>query len=643
MALRTLKSETAGAVNSNKATTWNGGELLAAGDDIELKGEATLTINALLQVRSVVWAEGSKVKVILKTGVEILLGDAGNPVSGWAWKCVSTGSFTKGTGSIIRLHSTYKGGPQKIKTAGFDLGEIQAGGAGVTEATYVLEDDLKCLNSGVTSILLDGGEWDWNGHNIEAWSFETGATKQKPRAGKLVLTGSSASISILHIEEATIWEGAECTIEFTDTSTTLKKIGNEPSSRTLASVFVVTNNTWFNAAAGEMKVGTFRANTAPGAIGVKFDLSYKLIVTAGFTVNSTEEAHRVIMFAETAVEAEAWKLVNETGGNVSVDFVELKGAKSEGGSCYAGTHSVKSTNVTGWKFEAPSGKKTVEEASTTRSGASASALARLLATAPALMRSGARPSAVAVKLATASAASSTGTRAALFAVKLVSASASAATGVRSAASALKAAQGSATSMAGTRTLSSASRLVISPAASAAGSRAQAQGRLLATSSATSRTGATCRVTVSGQKTVEEASLSRSGARSALQALKLALGTGVTRTGARSGSSTARITQSAVTTRTGARASAGAQLITRTTAATRTGARAASTTHLAAVGIATSRTGALSLAETPADAFVEIWTVRGSSTLYPTTAGDMPVVYSSAGDEVAIPTYAGDDV
>lgn len=358
MALKT-PSKTTGELKWGAAKSWTPEGEPGSGDDVEFPAGSKVTMVAAGAVtcRSCVEAVGFEGKLIGKVKGELIIGNSEAAGSGYAWR-MQPGAFTAEAGSTVRFHSTNLVTKQKILTGGNAFKEVQSGGAGVTEGLYTLEDDFKALESGTQSILWDGGTWDWNGHNVEAWGFETGASKQKPRTGTLKLTGAGGTAPILKIEAATEWLGSECTIEFTDTSATEKKVTSEGSSRVLAAVLILTNGVYLSASKGEVKVGKLRVNTAPGAIGIRLDPEYVLRVTGALEANGTEEAHRVLMklVSESVSEAACWKLVNETGKAISVDFVELQGSKAEGEPCYAGTHSKEDSNVHNWKFEAaPSG------------------------------------------------------------------------------------------------------------------------------------------------------------------------------------------------------------------------------------------------------------------------------------------------
>lgn len=354
-----VPSKTTGELKWGAAKSWTPEGEPGAGDDVEFPAgsEVNMVVNVTAKCRSVFQAAGFLGKLTGKTKQAIEVGNSEAPSSGYAWKMVA-GGFTAEVAFIVRFHSTYKGAQQKTVTAANAFKEVQSGGAGVTEALYLLEDDFKALETGTQSILWDGGTWDWNGHNVEAWGFETGASKIKPRAGTLTLTGASATVPILKVEAATEWEGGECAITFTDTTTTQKRITSEGSNRVLAAVLTLTNAVYFNSTSSpEVKVGELRVNTAPGVTGITFDGQYVVRVTKAMSVNSTETAHRVLMKLQSgsAEEALAWRLVNETGKPIGIDYVELQGSKAEGESCYAGTHSVQGTNVHNWKFEYPPG------------------------------------------------------------------------------------------------------------------------------------------------------------------------------------------------------------------------------------------------------------------------------------------------
>lgn len=362
---------------------------------------------------------------------------------------------------------------------------------------------------------------------------------------------------------------------------------------------------------GTKEATGFETTLAPTAgaggtvIGISYgevsgaSLEFETVVATSNSATSTSQVSGAVTTAnagDAIFGAVCFMVSNGSSGNWTgtgpMTRVEEAATRCMGGFYVPGTTLSAATFTANWTTSRPhgmlvvalkpaSGSKTVEEASTTRSGASSSALSRLLATAAAAIRSGSRPSASAVMVATAGPTTSTGSRSASAAAKLVSASASTATGARTAINALKIAQSTALASTGARTLASATRLVQTPATSSTGARAQAQAKLLATGSATSLTGATCRATISGQKTVEEASLSRSGARPSAQAIKLAIGVSASRTGAR--------------------ASIAAKLIVASPSTTRTGTRSLSAAKLVAVGLSLTRTGAISFVETPATA------------------------------------------
>lgn len=499
MALKT-PSKTTGELKWGAAKSWTPEGEPGSGDDVEFPAGSKVTMVAAGAVtcRSCVEAVGFEGKLIGKVKGELTAGNSEAPSSGYAWKMVP-GGFTAEAGFTVRFHSTYKGGSQKILTGGNAFKEVQSGGAGVTEGLYTLEDDFKALESGTQSILWDGGTWDWNGHNVEAWGFETGASKQKPRTGTLKLTGAGGTAPILKIEAATEWLGSECTIEFTDTSATEKKVTSEGSSRVLAALLILTNGVYLSASKGEVKVGKLRVNTAPGAIGIRLDPEYVLRVTGALEANGTEEAHRVLMklVSESVSEAACWKLVNETGKAISVDFVELQGSKAEGEPCYAGTHSKEDSNVHNWKFEAPpeegehfsgtavlragahltsTGAKTGGGNAVLRAAANQSATGAKQAVSSATLRSAATTNAAGSKLSSGTASLRSAARVRASGAKRVAGISSLGSGSRLNASGQKIGQGSPQLSTGAHLSAIGSKAAFGQAVLNAASRITAQGR-----------------------------------------------------------------------------------------------------------------------------------------------------------------------
>jgi hypothetical protein len=206
--------------------------------------------------------------------------------------------------------------------------------------------------------------------------------------------------------------------------------------------------------------------------------------------------------------AALWRLMGVTGGATTLKrttaetFTEP--TESESWETFGkGPISIYGTGT------ATGGKKTVEEASTTRTGAVAKQSAQLVATAAPITRSGARAASAVVLIAQQASSARTGARSVSSGAAAFSSAASARTGTRSSAAAVKLTSEASTSRTGTRSSASTAKLVQAASVSRTGARVAIAAKLIATSPSATRTGTR---TLSAAKLVAVGlSLSRTGA------------------------------------------------------------------------------------------------------------------------------------